>query len=163
MKQQDFQGRSGAFAPRRQPAQQQAFAPQPMAFPQPTMQGGNYAPQPLQFGQTNMDYQKLLNEYNSTNKNIRNLVDENDAIANMDQMTDMVEKINRMDGVDDVVDVGSIDKLGMMINQVVTNLRNPKLWLPESRASYADKLVVPGTKIADALEKFGAQIVKLKV
>lgn len=201
MSNQEFQGRQGAFAPRRaqqQPQQTQVFQPQPNPFPpaqggypqqmppppmqqpgMPPMQGGmpRYAPPPppppltpeqMQAKQMQQqrqaNYEKLYNAYYDTNQSIRNIMSDADANEHLEEMNEVLEKINGMDGIDDKVSLGSIDKVCMLIEQVATQIENPKLFLPAERIEkYEGSLKTAGGKIAVAMRQYATKISQLKV
>lgn len=202
MSNQEFQGRQGAFAPRRaqqQPQQTQVFQPQPNPFPpaqggypqqmppppmqqpgMPPMQGGmpRYAPPPppppltpeqmqamqQMQQQQQANYEKLYNAYYDTNQRIRNIMSDADANEHLEEMNEVLEKINGMDGIDDKVSLGSIDKVCMLIEQVATQIENPKLFLPAERIEkYEGSLKTAGGKIAVAMRQYATKISQLKV
>lgn len=185
MRQNDFQGRQGAFAPRKQaqPQQTQAFRPAPMPYPNPQM-GGNYYQQPPQPQQMppmqqqqafmpmaqpappagkQYDFDQMARDYNESNQNIRNLVNQDTALSHLDDMNDMLSTINTMDGIDDKVAVTSIDKVLMLIEQVAKQISEPKLFLPESCSEQnRQKLKNGGTKIATAMREYAKLLAQFK-
>lgn len=157
----------GNYAPNGMPLQQQGngMFGQPMvnagmqAYQAPTQAYQNMQPQPPL-----PDYQKMANEFYSTQKDIRNLINDEDATENMERMRAMVDEINgaNEDYIENVAS-GNIQHVSVLLGKIIGFMERPMEWLPPSRAKYADKLVSGGAPIVTALKKYAASVEKLKV
>ena len=110
------------------------------------------------------DFSKLANEYRATQKDIRNLISDDEAMDKLEQMKQVVDAVNgESETINKGIQIGNIAHAQMIIDQTIKLMRKPSEWLPPSRAQYVEKLISGGTAIVAALMKYNDTIEKLKV